>query len=320
MFDYAIFRLDFFQCNWPSQLNGSVKAMILADTHLLGPYKGHWLDKFRREWQMHRAFLSAIAIHQPDVVFILGDIFDEGEWVDDEYFRKYVLRFQHLFRTPEHIPVYSAVGNHDVGFHYKYVVDQIESNSSLLNPKSSRFCRLHPHRLDRMDAAFNQTGNQLITIRDNHFLMINSMTMTDDGCWFCEKTKRELLDIAAQLDCAKEKTRKACRRVTRKLNSYSRPILMQHFPTYRNSDAVCLHHDSPKLEVYREGWEVLSRDATDFLVKHFNPHVAFSGHSHHYCQTRTAWGGEEYTVASFSWRNKKNPSFLLVRNVLSLVN
>lgn len=108
-----------FQCNWPSQVNDSVKAMILADTHLLGPYKGHWLDKLRREWQMYRAFQSAITIHQPDVVFILGDIFDEGQWVDDEYFRAYLRRFQYLFRTPEHMPVYSAIGNHDVGFHYR---------------------------------------------------------------------------------------------------------------------------------------------------------------------------------------------------------
>lgn len=93
--------------------------MILADPHLLGPLKGHWFDKLRREWQMHRTFQSAITIHQPDVVFILGDIFDEGQWVDDAYFRSYVQRFQHIFRTPDHIPVYSAIGNHDVGFHYR---------------------------------------------------------------------------------------------------------------------------------------------------------------------------------------------------------
>lgn len=108
-----------FKCNWPSQLNDSVKAMILADTHLLGPFKGHWLDKLRREWQMYRTFQSAITIHQPDVVFILGDIFDEGQWVDDTYFQAYVHRFQILFRTSDQIPVYSAIGNHDVGFHYR---------------------------------------------------------------------------------------------------------------------------------------------------------------------------------------------------------
>lgn len=50
--------------------------MVLADTHLLGSRNGDWLDKWRREWQMHRAFQTAITIHSPDIIFILGDIFD----------------------------------------------------------------------------------------------------------------------------------------------------------------------------------------------------------------------------------------------------
>lgn len=33
-----------------------------------------------REWQMERAFQTALGVLQPEVVFILGDIFDEGKW------------------------------------------------------------------------------------------------------------------------------------------------------------------------------------------------------------------------------------------------
>lgn len=33
-----------------------------------------------REWQMERAFQTALWLLQPEVVFILGDIFDEGKW------------------------------------------------------------------------------------------------------------------------------------------------------------------------------------------------------------------------------------------------
>lgn len=93
--------------------------MLLADTHLLGPFKGNWFDKLRREWQMRRAFQTSILLHQPDVVFILGDIFDEGQWVNDNQFKSYMLRYHDIFRTPDHIQVYSAVGNHDIGFHYR---------------------------------------------------------------------------------------------------------------------------------------------------------------------------------------------------------
>lgn len=45
---------------------------MLADTHLLGKIKAHWLDKMLREWQMKRSFQAAMAIHKPEAVFILG--------------------------------------------------------------------------------------------------------------------------------------------------------------------------------------------------------------------------------------------------------
>lgn len=48
--------------------------MVLADTHLLGSRQGHWLDKWRREWQMHRAFQTAMTLHRPEIVFVLGKI------------------------------------------------------------------------------------------------------------------------------------------------------------------------------------------------------------------------------------------------------
>lgn len=73
-----------FQCGWPflnSEPEDGVKpvyAMILADTHLLGSRNGHWFDKWRREWQMHRGFQTALTLHRPDVVFVLGECPDMG--------------------------------------------------------------------------------------------------------------------------------------------------------------------------------------------------------------------------------------------------
>lgn len=93
--------------------------MILADTHLVGPTGGYWLDLILRDWQMEQAYRTAISLHQPDVVFILGDLFEDGEYVDDKYFKEnYLPRFHRIFQTPNHIKVFSAVGNHDIGFHY----------------------------------------------------------------------------------------------------------------------------------------------------------------------------------------------------------
>lgn len=97
-----------------------VKVMVLADTHLLGSRKGHWLDKLRREWQMHRAFQTAVASLKPDLVFVLGDLTDEGLYCSSKEFEDYVRRFYRLFAVPKTTKLYVAVGNHDIGFHYGY--------------------------------------------------------------------------------------------------------------------------------------------------------------------------------------------------------
>ena len=110
------------KCDWPKSLGveeNQLRALIIADTHLLGPFRGHWFDKLRREWQMSTSFQAATYIHSPDVVFLLGvfhsfnfkslplsnivltvetgDVFDEGEWVNQKEYENYVNRFHYLF-------------------------------------------------------------------------------------------------------------------------------------------------------------------------------------------------------------------------------
>ena len=89
--EWLIYYLVIFQCSWPdiSLQDGKsqfqpLKTMFLTDTHLLGSRNGHWFDKLRREWQMERAFQTAISYFKPDVVFLLGDLFDEGMTSNDE--------------------------------------------------------------------------------------------------------------------------------------------------------------------------------------------------------------------------------------------
>ncbi|KAL3997668.1 hypothetical protein ACH3XW_11845 [Acanthocheilonema viteae] len=67
-------------CSWPlapsdgNEQKDVTKVMMLTDIHLLGPHRGHWFDKLRREWQMYRSFQSAISLMRPDAVFFL-DLF-----------------------------------------------------------------------------------------------------------------------------------------------------------------------------------------------------------------------------------------------------
>lgn len=102
-----------------------------------------------------------------------------------------------------------------------------------------------------------------------------------------------------------------------KLKNYSPPILMQHYPLYRESDKDCNEPDAApyplKKERFREKWDCLSRDASRQLLNQLNPRVVMSGHTHHGCMRKFGEnGGIEITLPSFSWRNKKNPSYGLV--------
>uniref|UniRef100_A0A8C6DP86 Metallophosphoesterase 1 n=1 Tax=Moschus moschiferus TaxID=68415 RepID=A0A8C6DP86_MOSMO len=134
--EFLIYYLVIFRCSWPELKTPEaagplgapkapepvLRAMFLADTHLLGAVRGHWLDKLRREWQMERAFQTALWLLQPEVVFILGDIFDEGKWSSPEAWADDVGRFWKVFRHPPCVQLRAVAGNHDIGFHYHFVM------------------------------------------------------------------------------------------------------------------------------------------------------------------------------------------------------
>ena len=178
-----------FQCDWPEldpknedptveqTENKPVKVMVLADTHLLGSRNGHWFDKLRREWQMHRAFQTAINLLQPELVFVLGDLTDEGLYCSNVEFDYYVKRFYSLFAVPETTKLYVAVGNHDIGFHY----------------------RISPYLNQRFVSAFNAPAVQMITVRGNHFILVNSMALEGDGCFLCKPAEQQLTRIESKL-------------------------------------------------------------------------------------------------------------------------
>ena len=54
-----------------------------------------------------------------DIILFPGDLFDEGLWCPEKEFNDYVERFYQLFKVPEGTAMYSVVGNHDIGFHYR---------------------------------------------------------------------------------------------------------------------------------------------------------------------------------------------------------
>ncbi|XP_037298480.1 metallophosphoesterase 1 isoform X2 [Manduca sexta] len=306
--EFGIYYVVIAQCSWPELLGGSeettLKAFMLADTHLLGPWRGHWLDKMRREWQMNRAFQTIVHVHRPEIIFLLGDLFDEGEWTNRDQFEDYVTRFRKLFAVPEDIKLYVTVGNHDIGFH-----NNIRRGS-----------------IERFNKAFNTTSVQLVTIKGNHFVLINSMAMEGDYCSLCTDARSRIESISEILQCSENPTKctsKSKKYIKRNKHNYSRPILLQHFPLFRKSDAVCTEPDAPPLpernKPFRLKIDALSKDATDYLVSKLKPRAVFGGHTHHGCllhhnyKLSDSIEFSEYSIPSFSWRNRPDPKYMLVK-------
>lgn len=313
--EFVVYYLVLLQCTWPELVrahldpyvplsgdNRPLRVMLLADTHLLGWRNGHWFDKLRREWQMERAFQTAMFIHNPDVVFVLGDLLDEGKWASDDEFYHHVARFRRIFRTARGAgQVQVVVGNHDIGFHHDVT----------------------RHKYQRFRGAWTAPSVRRFSLQGNHFVMLNSMAFEGDACAMCQEAEKRLAKVAKELACARGddlSVRADCDgQVEDKVGQFSRPILLQHFPLFRTSEAACPEDvDGPPPEVrrseHREKLDCLSKEASKKLLQVLRPRLVLSGHTHFSCViNHTAERIPEFTVASFSWRNLNSPSFLLMK-------
>ncbi|XP_005001283.2 metallophosphoesterase 1 isoform X5 [Cavia porcellus] len=324
--EFLIYYLVIFRCAWPEVAVPApgreqvpvLRAMVLADTHLLGAVQGHWLDKLRREWQMERAFQTALWLLQPEVVFILGDIFDEGKWSSPQAWADDVGRFRKMFRHPAHVQLKVVAGNHDIGFHYwsrscftawcRQVADCLGPQLLLLTSA----CRMSGYTVQRFEDVFS--SQRLFSRKGVNFVMVNSVAMEGDGCSICAVAETKLLEISQWLNCSREARGPSLCRAGRRLPP-SAPILLQHYPLYRASDANCSGPDAAppdeRTVPFTERYDVLSWEASQKLLWWFRPRLVLSGHTHSACEVLHGSGTPEVSVPSFSWRNRNNPSFIM---------
>ncbi|XP_015789816.1 metallophosphoesterase 1-like [Tetranychus urticae] len=272
-------------CDWPcpdSKDDKWLRVMVLTDVHLLGKRKGHPVDQFVREWEMSIAFQTAVKLRQPEMIIFLGDLLDEGLTVDQEDFNKYVERFNRTFPMTEETKKIFIVGNHDIGFH-----DRVAA---------------YPILRKRWEKAFNSSLADIMTVKGIKFITINSMAIEGDGLDLVRETKENLLRVEDKL---------------KKSDLLGRPVMLQHFPLYRKNDDICHEIDSQKgidrLHKFNPGVECLSYKVSEMLLKKFNPRLVLNGHIHAGCVVNhTKYDAEEWTVASFNWRNRLDPNYLVL--------
>ncbi|KAM4557547.1 metallophosphoesterase 1 isoform 2-T2 [Fundulus diaphanus] len=311
--EYLIYFPTILKCAWPklSHARGggegtdgrptepAVRAMVLSDTHLLGAVGGHWFDKLRREWQMERAFQTALWLLKPEIVFILGDIFDEGKWSSQKHWEDDVRRFHRMFRHSTDTELVVLVGNHDIGFHYE----------------------MDWFKLQRFEKVFNASSTRIVTKKGVNFLLVNSVALHGDGCPICQSVEKDLIKLSRDLNCSLQKSQLGGQETEGCEGSQAypptAPIMLQHYPLYRVSDASCTGRDAAPPEerhlLFREKYDVLSKEASQRLLQWFKPRLVLSGHTHSGCEVLHDNRYPEVSVPSFSWRNRNNPSFILGR-------
>ncbi|KAG7251025.1 hypothetical protein CRUP_032538 [Coryphaenoides rupestris] len=143
------------------------------------------------------------------------------------------------------------------------------------------FSRMDWSKLQRFEKVFNSTSTRILTKKGINFLLVNSVALHGDGC----------------------------------------PICQSHYPLYRVSDASCTGEDAAPPEerhlLFREKYDVLSKEASQKLLQWFKPRLILSGHTHSGCEVLHDNSYPEVSVPSFNWRNRNNPSFILGSHSLS---
>ena len=100
-------------------------------------------------------------------------------------------------------------------------------------------------------------------------------------------------------------------------------ILLTHVPLFRTDDQQCgperqretghvtYEHPSFKYEIHHH---VLSRELSTELLDTIQPNLVLSGHTHAWCAYHhVGTATMEYTTPAFSWGQRPDPSYTLIR-------
>lgn len=113
----------------PVKLSTNTTVILLvADPQILGqnePTLYGWLSRWDSDRYLHRGYSHAVTFLKPHLEFFLGDIFDEGEFLDDHHFALDVERFLRIFPLHSNISRIYLAGDNDIGGEMEPVYSKI---------------------------------------------------------------------------------------------------------------------------------------------------------------------------------------------------
>lgn len=60
------------------------------------------------------------------------------------------------------------------------------------------FNRMHPYLVRRFSETFNTSSIRMITRKNNHFVLVNSMALEKDGCDLCRHAEEQIRQITSK--------------------------------------------------------------------------------------------------------------------------
>ncbi|KAL0583808.1 hypothetical protein ABG067_006252 [Albugo candida] len=277
-------------CKFIAKNQGSTCALVLSDIHLLGHRRRNVLERMWSDWQIFISVTTALHVHRPALLVVLGDQLDEGGFPTQQLvYESYVRRFSWIFSQVRRKTLF-VMGNHDMHF--------------------------GAEELMRYENAFGAC-NSMYLAGGASFVVLNTIaldTNVHSGNNAKIQTQRFLNDLRRELE---------------RKNTNHKVILLTHFPLYRVNDLNCgdlrsnerghITYLDPASR-YQKHRHVLSPPLSKYLLDTIRPSLVLSGHTHAYCAQHhrvESMNGfpmniSEYTIPSFAWSQRPDPSYAVL--------
>ncbi|CEG45638.1 metallophosphoesterase 1 [Plasmopara halstedii] len=286
----GVFYFQAWRCEQklPKMLDDEFTALVVTDVHLLGKRRRSVIERMWVDWQIRAAIRAAVDVHAPDVVVVLGDQFDEGgRRTSDSDWDEYAQRFLRVFASFLPKKTLYVVGNHDTSFGRE----------------------MNLHDLKRFEVTFGAT-NHFDVIEGHTFVVLNTMALDSDVASHDVRTDAMTFFNSIKLSDLR-------------MRGHKKVILLSHLPLFRENDLQCgeerlrevghVTYEAPEFE-YTTHHHVLSRELSVELLVKVQPDLVLSGHTHAWCACKHPDSKVmEYTVPAFSWGQRPDPSYALLR-------
>ncbi|ETV88391.1 hypothetical protein H257_00021 [Aphanomyces astaci] len=300
-------------CGSQAMEGGGTRVVVVSDAHMLGHRKRSTVERLWVDWQAWLSFTTIVSRRRPDLIVFLGDQFDEGTAATNNVVHKeYIARFREIF-DPNVAQSLHLLGNHDAAF-----------GPGLTAPL-----------VGRHEREFGP-ANRVVNVNNVLFLQLNTMALESDVLDQQVHHDAMAYDHPPYLLCPYEvspcplivSSRRFLDSVEEKRRSTGFPplVLLTHLPLYRPDDLACgaqraaesghITYEAPSFK-YTERHHVLSKALSERLLATIRPVLVLSGHSHATCAHahRVHYQPhpvQEYTIPTFSWGMRPDPSFAIL--------